>query len=394
MRLFNGTGVIGLGGMRDWSTRQRPIAIGGNTVTLWRPWLTVSREHITAYAIAHRLPYIDDPTNVYPPTENIPFEANARAWMRSELLPLIQTRYPQARSAIARTAGVMQGANAVISETVQADLAKVQVMPPTFATLSTWHCEIDISNLLTLSAPHQSAVIHRWLTLNDTTGQRITPTYQTIEQVLALCKRKDNDQHTLIQHADYRILRYRHRLFRLHMDWLTWLQTPWKVRQARPNQQNSDISHHEIKLTKNLGENDVDITIALTKKRKDFMCRCHFNWQAFKQILHQTASHFDLDNLKLTFEPYSPAQPVMLYGRTGSKRGKKLAQTLGIPKFMRESILIVGLSDDEHTTPLWLIHPYGIQLLQSPYAKAIADIPKNPQTHHQVVMHIGYYMIH
>ena len=57
----------------------------------------------------------------------------------------------------------------------------------------------------------------------------------------------------------------------------------------------------------------------------------------------------------------------MLYGRTGSKRGKKLAQTLGIPKFMRESILIVGLSDDEHTTPLWLIHPYGIQLLQSPY---------------------------
>ena len=84
----------------------------------------------------------------------------------------------------------------------------------------------------------------------------------------------------------------------------------------------------------------------------------------------------------------------MLYGRTGSKRGKKLAQTLGIPKFMRESILIVGLSDDEHTTPLWLIHPYGIQLLQSPYAKAIADIPKNPQTHHQVVMHIGYYMIH
>ena len=120
VRLFNGTGVIGLGGMRDWSTRQRPIAIGGNTVTLWRPWLTVSREHITAYAIAHRLPYIDDPTNVYPLTENTPFEANARAWMRSELLPLIQTRYRNYYGiAIARTAGVMQGANAVINGLVR-----------------------------------------------------------------------------------------------------------------------------------------------------------------------------------------------------------------------------------------------------------------------------------
>src|SRR5690606_24249932 len=73
----------------------RPASRLGGKV-LRRPLLDVSREEILAYARAHRLEWIEDESN-----ED---EALTRNFVRRRLGPLIETRFPAWKRALARAA--------------------------------------------------------------------------------------------------------------------------------------------------------------------------------------------------------------------------------------------------------------------------------------------------
>lgn len=95
MRILRGTGPDGLAGMRVLGTTS-----GGTT--LWRPWLTVTPHSIATYADTNGLTWVEDPHN-----EDLAF---TRVWLRRQLIPQIETRFPAAQAALVRLAGLAAAA--------------------------------------------------------------------------------------------------------------------------------------------------------------------------------------------------------------------------------------------------------------------------------------------
>ena len=91
-RLLRGAGTRGLAAMRAVT----PIADGPD---LWRPLLDTPRVEILAYAEAHALRWIDDPSNDDP--------VYTRNFLRLSLLPALATRFPAVGAILARTAEQM-----------------------------------------------------------------------------------------------------------------------------------------------------------------------------------------------------------------------------------------------------------------------------------------------
>lgn len=88
LKLLRGAGPHGLAGMRE----QRPFGQGA----LWRPLLDVSRGELRAYLAAHRLEYIEDPSNT-----DISLSRN---FLRAEILPRLHAHWPHATQSILHTA--------------------------------------------------------------------------------------------------------------------------------------------------------------------------------------------------------------------------------------------------------------------------------------------------
>lgn len=83
-QLFRGRGSVGLSGI----PRERAMGAG----SVYRPLLDIGRADILAYAEQHGLAFKEDPTN-----EDIGIDRN---YIRHELLPRIDQRFPGARQAI------------------------------------------------------------------------------------------------------------------------------------------------------------------------------------------------------------------------------------------------------------------------------------------------------
>lgn len=81
MRIFRGTGLYGLKGIENKDIFQRPL-------------LDFSREEIDAYISKNQIPFVDDETN---------FENDAtRNFFRNEILPQIESRFPNYLDSICR----------------------------------------------------------------------------------------------------------------------------------------------------------------------------------------------------------------------------------------------------------------------------------------------------
>ncbi len=96
MRLMRGAGPEGLGGM----PARRALGAG----QLLRPLLPVSRSDIADYAAAHELVWSEDPSN-----SNTTYDRN---YVRHEVLPALQARWPGAAERIAQVAELQVEATA------------------------------------------------------------------------------------------------------------------------------------------------------------------------------------------------------------------------------------------------------------------------------------------
>ncbi|MEC8064177.1 MAG: tRNA lysidine(34) synthetase TilS [Pseudomonadota bacterium] len=88
MRLCQGSGLQGLCGIKHTVKTDKYFTI--------RPLLLFSKSRITHYANENKLPFIDDPTNT-----DIHFSRN---YIRNELLPIIQSKWPCVATNVARRA--------------------------------------------------------------------------------------------------------------------------------------------------------------------------------------------------------------------------------------------------------------------------------------------------
>ncbi|BBH44695.1 tRNA lysidine(34) synthetase TilS [Pseudomonas sp. KU43P] len=143
-RLLRGTGLRGLAAMPT----QRQMGQG----YLARPLLTCSRQQLHDYAQTHGLVWIEDPSNRD--------TAFARNFLRNDVFPLLQQRWPQASGNLARCAEHLGEAQGLLDELAENDLATAEEGAP-----SAWPGldSLDLAALAGLSPARQRNVLQYWL---------------------------------------------------------------------------------------------------------------------------------------------------------------------------------------------------------------------------------------
>ncbi|WOC81038.1 tRNA lysidine(34) synthetase TilS [Stutzerimonas frequens] len=143
-RLLRGAGVRGLAAM--------PVARALASGQLVRPLLDVSRAELEGYVRANGLAWVEDPSN-----KQLEYSRN---FLRRQVLPLLQQRWPQVSSSLARTAAHMADAQQLLDELAQQDLAAAQA-DIDFAWLNL--PSLALAPLRELTPARQRNALRHWL---------------------------------------------------------------------------------------------------------------------------------------------------------------------------------------------------------------------------------------
>ena len=144
LHLLRGAGVRGLASMPG----ERSLGQG----SLVRPLLGLTRAQLQAYADAHGLRWIEDPSNAD--------TVHARNYLRHHVVPVIEQRWPQATQNIARSAEHLGEALALLDELARTDLEQTRGASP-FDWLGL--DSLDLPALARLSPARQRNALQSWL---------------------------------------------------------------------------------------------------------------------------------------------------------------------------------------------------------------------------------------
>jgi len=136
LQLLRGSGVKGLAAM----PAQQIFSQG----LLARPMLGFLREEIVAYAAEQKLNWIDDPSNF-----DTDFDRN---FLRHDVVPLLETRWPALKKTLSRTA----------THTAEADQLLTGLAAQDWLTIKNGQ-QIHISQLMRLDEKRQRNVVRYWL---------------------------------------------------------------------------------------------------------------------------------------------------------------------------------------------------------------------------------------
>jgi len=195
LRLLRGAGLRGLAAMPG----QRSLGQG----SLVRPLLATSRQQLHDYAQAQGLVWIEDPTNA-----DTRFDRN---YLRAQVFPPLQQRWPQASQNFARCAEHLGEALGLLDELARGDLAQAeQGAAPAWAAVPS----LDLAALDRLSPARQRNALQYWLSqrtrLPDT---RHWAGWVDLRDAAA-------DAQPVWRLADGRLLRSHGRIWWLSGDWL------------------------------------------------------------------------------------------------------------------------------------------------------------------------------
>ena len=179
MRVARGTGPAGLAGIRPWR------ALGDTGADLVRPLLKTTKQELLQYLHSQSLSYCIDPTN-------LDAAHQTRAWVRHDLLPLIQNRLnTHAVSALSQLAELAAEEQAGLARWIAAKTRRCAQLDPAQA-----QCRLNLSNFRRCGPPwvrrhvlrhiwaamgwplrdmsmRQWVMIHRWL-MAETLPQHTT----------------------------------------------------------------------------------------------------------------------------------------------------------------------------------------------------------------------------
>lgn len=137
LRALRGSGVDGLAAMRAHA----PFATG----SLWRPLLQFPRQDLRAYAQAHGLRWIEDPSNAS--------DAADRNFLRLHVMPLLAQRWPQADASFARSAELAAQSQRLLDVADHEALRRCVISPGV----------IDCSRLLRQPRERRARLLRQWV---------------------------------------------------------------------------------------------------------------------------------------------------------------------------------------------------------------------------------------
>lgn len=138
LRLLRSSGTGGLAAMRT----RRVFGRG----EVWRPLLDIPRADLLAYAQTKGLSWIEDPSNTD--------ESLDRNFLRARVLPLLAERWPQATSAMARSAALLAEEARLLDGETAKRLALVQGVDPAV---------LAVDGLLALDPAWRHRVLRAWI---------------------------------------------------------------------------------------------------------------------------------------------------------------------------------------------------------------------------------------
>jgi tRNA(Ile)-lysidine synthase len=184
LQLLRGAGPAGLGAMPE----SAPFGTGW----LMRPLLSVSRENLRRYASAHRLCWIEDPSN-----DRLDYDRN---FLRHRVMPLLETRWAGAKKALARSAAHCAETQEMI-ESLAFDLYR--------AVLRDDGESLSVGALKSLPERETRLVLRRWL---KSRGLRM-PSRASLQRIVDEVLPAAPDKSPLVQWPEGEVRRYRDGLF-------------------------------------------------------------------------------------------------------------------------------------------------------------------------------------
>lgn len=138
LRALRASGTDGLAAMQPWRRFGH--------AWLWRPLLETPRSALLAYAQAHGLRWIDDPSN-----SNVDHDRN---FLRHRVLPLLRERWPEPEAALARSAQLSGETRTLLEEGDATALASARTLDPQ---------ALSVPRLLALPHTRRARVLRRWI---------------------------------------------------------------------------------------------------------------------------------------------------------------------------------------------------------------------------------------
>ena len=151
IQLMRGAGLAGLSGMPANKSNRTHSSIQSDAIYIWRPFLDMRRADLEAYAHAHKLKWIEDPSN-----QDESYRRNA---VRKTLLPQLEKVQTGAIQNLARSAKHLAQSQELLNQLADIDLGLIQ----TKAGLS----KTNLVRLYKTSQARASNALRRWLQINQ-----------------------------------------------------------------------------------------------------------------------------------------------------------------------------------------------------------------------------------
>jgi tRNA(Ile)-lysidine synthase len=182
LQLLRGGGPAGIAGM----PRLAPFGRGWQL----RPLLEFSRHSLHRWAVAARLDWVEDPTNL-----DLTFDRN---YLRHSVLPSLRARWPQATRTVGRAAALTAETVELAAVLAESDFASVRE-----------GLTLPIAALGALSEPRQRAVLRAWLAGHDLP----VPSVRTLAALRRDLWLAAADRVPCARWQEARVYRYRGRLY-------------------------------------------------------------------------------------------------------------------------------------------------------------------------------------
>lgn len=192
LALKRGSGVQGLSAMQ--SIRMLNATLNK---LLARPLLDISRAKIEEYANTKNLEWIEDESN-----QHMRFDRN---FIRAQVMPLLQSRWPAINQTIARSAEHCQKAQSIIAQIAEEDLTQCLVTAPFSHSIES----LSLAQLNILTPERRNNVIRYFIKKN---GAKLPSTKQ-LEQINRMSLSLSNDTMAFVQLGQLCLRRYKQALF-------------------------------------------------------------------------------------------------------------------------------------------------------------------------------------
>ena len=276
LQLLRGAGIKGLSGMPALSP------FGGGL--LGRPFLPISKKTILNYAEHEGLKWIDDPSNL-----DVSLDRN---FLRQQVIPLIQKRWPAFSKTTSRTAAHCAEATQVLSDYTTNYLVDEK------------RAVLDHSSIAELSDETQRLVLRQWLSNNTVR----LPSQKVLEQMQLMIS-TNPEKSGLLEWNSYQVRSFNNKFFLFHKtkESPPFLVTPW--------------ASESIELPNELG---------LIK---------------IKEVMGEGISKALWGSSNISLRPRSGGERIRLLARPGTKKLKDLLREDGVYPWVRDLIPLIYLDE-------------------------------------------------